>query len=383
MKKLGLIVNPIAGVGGRVGLKGSDGDASKRAFELGAVPIAPQRATDALKEISRNRNDVEILSYLGDMGENEAKAAGFKPQVIGSIQPGKTTATDTRKAAKEMLDARVELLLFAGGDGTAKDICESVGEKLLVLGIPAGVKMHSGVFAINPRIAGQLTVSYLNGGASTRSMEVVDFVELDRESQSQERQLKLFGYLTTPFERTAIQGMKTASTPEDDGEEAIANSIIDDIVDCNDDYFYIVGPGKTAKAVLVAMGLENTILGIDVFYEKRVVLKDANEKQLLDLIDAKKAKIIMGVIGGQGFLFGRGNQQLSPEVIRRVGKDNTVVVSTKSKILALRGRPILVDTGDEALDQQLSGFWRIRTGYGTSIVYRIACERRNLSASQE
>ncbi|MGA8857837.1 MAG: ATP-NAD kinase family protein [Candidatus Bathyarchaeia archaeon] len=366
MKKLGVIVNPIAGVGGRVGLRGSDGPSSRRALALGAVQESPHRASKALREIRGNVPDLIMITYPSEMGADEAKAAGFEPRIIGSITPGHTTASDTRRAAREMLDAKVDLLLFAGGDGTARDIYESVGEKLPVLGIPAGVKMHSGVFAINPKLAGELSISYLKGNADLRPMEVVDFSE---EPPSGELGLKLFGYLEVPYERLAVQGMKT-EVSRDDGEEAIGCDLIETVTKSDD--LFIIGPGKTAKSVLHALGLEYTLLGVDVLLRKQLVLRSVNEQQLLELGTGKKTRIIVGVIGGQGFLFGRGNQEISPEVIKRVGKENIIVVATESKLADLRGRPIVIDTGDEELDKALSGYYRIVTGYRKSAIHKVA-----------
>jgi predicted polyphosphate/ATP-dependent NAD kinase len=367
MKKLGLIVNPVAGLGGRVGLRGSDGENSTRALQLGAVPISPQRTVEALHELLPEKDEVILVAYPDEMGTNEATSAGFQPETVGSLSPGRTTANDTRRAARELMNSKVDLLLFAGGDGTARDICESVDETLPVLGIPAGVKMHSGVFAVTPAKAGQLARSYLRDETALRSMEVVDFAT---QLPNGDRELKLFGYLKVPYERSAIQGMKTAGSTED-GEEEIAYEIIDSFIDGSNE-FLIIGPGKTAKAVLVALGLEHSMLGVDVLHNKAILLKDANEKQLLGLTSRGKSRIIVGVIGGQGFLFGRGNQQISPEVIKQVGTDRITIVATRSKIIALEGRPILVDTGDKDLDKELTRYFRIVTGYRKSIIYKVA-----------
>ena len=58
-RRLGLIVNPLAGVGGKVGLKGSDGsDTVDRALALGAVREAPRRAEQALARLARLREHV-------------------------------------------------------------------------------------------------------------------------------------------------------------------------------------------------------------------------------------------------------------------------------------------------------------------------------------
>jgi len=368
-KKLGLIVNPIAGMGGSVGLKGTDGEEIlRKARELGATPTAHTRAIEALKEVTPLSDSIDLLTYPNDMGEEEARECGFNPVVIGSIERGKTSATDTKNAAREMLNQRVDLMLFVGGDGTARDIYESIGDRLLVIGVPAGVKIHSGVFAINPRTAGRLAVSYLRGEVATSDAEVMD---IDEEAFRQNRvSARLYGYLKIPHDEQLVQNVKVGSVPsEHESMQAIAWDIIDNM---QDDYIYIVGPGTTAKAIMKELQLSYTLLGVDVIQQKRPVALDANEARLLELIEGKKAKIVVSVIGGQGYVFGRGNQQISPRVIRKVGKDNIITVATEGKIAALKGMPLLVDTGDREVDEMLKGYFKIVTGYRRTAVYRVA-----------
>ncbi|MGB9439564.1 MAG: NAD(+)/NADH kinase, partial [Desulfobacterales bacterium] len=155
MKKVGLIVNPIAGMGGRVGLKGSDGnEILKKAKEMGAQAEAPERTIKALMSVVPLKDSIEVVTYPYDMGEEEAITCGIAPKVIGHIKREKTDANDTFKAARKMEQLAVDLLLFAGGDGTARDIYRAIGDKIPALGIPTGVKMHSAVFAISPKYAG-------------------------------------------------------------------------------------------------------------------------------------------------------------------------------------------------------------------------------------
>ena len=368
-KRLGLIVNPVAGLGGRVGLKGSDGSAiQKKALELGATPEALQRAIQALERVEPGDN-LEIITYPGEMGEDAARACGFAPTVIGSIAPGETTPEDTQRAAGEMLRLHVDLLLFAGGDGTARDICNAVGEGIPVLGIPAGVKIHSAVFATNPRSAGDLAVLYLRGSVSSlREAEVVD---IDEEAFRQGSvAARLYGYLKIPFQRRLVQGLKAASSP---GEQASLDAIACDVVGrMEDNCLYVIGPGTTTRAIASRLGLNKTLIGVDVICNGKLVAADVNESQLLRLLEGRKAKVIVTPIGGQGYIFGRGNQQISPSVIKKVGKQNVIVVSTADKIHSLRGRPFLVDTGDVAVDQMLSGYVRVVTGYNEQIIYKVS-----------
>jgi predicted polyphosphate/ATP-dependent NAD kinase len=363
-RKLGLIVNPIAGIGGRVGLKGSDGvEIQKKALELGAVPQSLDRAVQALERVTLIKDDLKIVTYPTKMGEDAAKECGFAPIVIGSIKKDETTAEDTMNAAEEMLRLDVDLLLFAGGDGTAKDIYTAIGEEILVLGIPAGVKVHSAVFAVSSRSAGDLAVLYFQKRCGIREAEVMD---VDEEALRQGIvSAKLHGYLRIPFEKRLIQGVKTPSSGGD--MEAIACEVVNRM---KGDYLYIIGPGTTTRAIASKLGLNKTLVGVDVVSKGKLVSIDVNEVQLLKLLRKRNAKIIITPIGGQGYIFGRGNQQISPEVIKRVGKDNIIVVATPQKINSLRGRPFLVDTGDRTVDRMLSGYTKVITGYNEEIVYK-------------
>lgn len=369
MKKLGLIVNPVAGMGGRVGLKGSDGrEIQERAVEMGAVKTAPGRAVEALRRLIHLKEEIELMTYPGEMGEDEARECGFEPSVIGEIASDETTAEDTKRAAGEMLERGVDLILFAGGDGTARDVYEAVDGDVPVLGIPAGVKIHSAVYAINPKSAGELAAMYLRGGPVTvRESEVMD---IDEDAFREDRvSARLYGYLNVPYERALVQGSKEGSSYQEDFVlEAIARDIVDDM---DDDTAYIIGPGSTTRPIAETLGLGKTLLGVDVIRGGRLLASDANESMLLEIIDGRKAKIVVTVIGGQGFIFGRGNQQISPEVIRWVGKENVLVVATPDKMASLKGRPLLVDTGDPELDRELSGYVRVITGYRRRVVYRV------------
>ena len=369
-KRLGLIVNPVAGIGGRVGLKGSDGaEIQKKALELGAVPESLNRGIQAFERV-KSIDDLEVITYPGEMGEDAARACGFEPTVIGSIKPGETTPEDTRNAAREMLRLNVNLLLFAGGDGTARDIYNAIGEGIPVLGIPAGVKIHSAVFGTNPLNAGDLAVLYLQGkAASLREAEVMD---IDEEAfRRGVISAKLYGYLKVPFQRRLLQGLKTPSSP---GEQAAMAAIAADVVSkMEDGWLYIIGPGTTTRAITSRLGLDKTLIGVDVVTEGKLVAADVNESQLLELLEGRDAKIVVTPIGGQGYIFGRGNQQISPKVIKKVGKENIIVVSTIGKVHSLGGRPLWVDTGDREVDEMLSGHIRVVTGYNEQIVYKVSC----------
>ncbi|NQT09139.1 ATP-NAD kinase family protein [Candidatus Bathyarchaeota archaeon] len=369
MKRLGLIVNPVAGMGGRVGLKGSDGeDIIKRAVELGAVKLSPGRAVKALRRIARIRELVEVITYPGEMGEGEAREAGFQPTVIGSIAHGSTTREDTVEAARTMAEMGVDLIMFAGGDGTARDLVEAVDGDVPVLGIPAGVKIHSGVFAINPADAGELAALYLEGGpVKLRELGVMD---IDEEAFRDDRlSARLYGYLKVPYLEAMVQNTKSGSaTTNEFSLEGIAADIVEEM---KDDVIYVLGPGTTVRPIAEKLGLSKTLLGVDVVLDGKLIAVDANEEKLLELVEGKEARIIVTVIGGQGFVFGRGNQQISPQVIRSVGVENIIVIATPGKLAALQGRPLLVDTGDPEVDEMLSGYAKVVTEYGRRVVYRV------------
>lgn len=368
-KKLGLIVNPLAGIGGRVGLKGSDGvDTVKKAFDLGAEIISPDRAVETLKALSSEKERIELVTYPDEMGEEEAVASGFHPLVVGSIQTGQTTAEDTQRAAREIKEFGVDLILFVGGDGTARDMYEAVGTSIPVLGIPAGVKIHSSVYAVNPRRAADLIKVFLDGRAPTQEMEVMDIDEnLFRQGRVSAR---LYGYLKVPYERRLVQGAKSASTGSGENLQKIAAAVVERMDE--EDVYFILGPGTTIKAIGDALGIQKTLLGIDLVHQRLQVGKDLNEQQLLEMIDGKQTKVIVTVIGGQGYIFGRGNQQISPRVIRAVGKQNIIVVAAKNKLIALNGS-LLVDTGDPDCDQYLTGFIRVITGFNEETVWKVEC----------
>lgn len=370
MKKLGVIVNPVAGVGGRVGLKGSDGaDILERALALGAKKESPVRAVQALKVIAEQATDFEVIAYPQEMGADECLEAGLEPQVIGEISSGATTPDDTQAAARQMADLGVDLILFAGGDGTARNIYNAVGEKLPVLGIPAGVKIHSAVYAVTPRAAGEVAALYLGGKVvNLRESEVMDIDEnAFREGVVAAR---LYGYMRVPEERRFVQSVKSGGIrAEKEALLAITYDVIDAMEDS--DEYWIIGPGTTTRNIMNELGLKNTLLGVDVVKDKQVAANDVTESQLWEIIEGKPARIVVTIIGGQGHVFGRGNQQLSPRIIRHVGKAGIIIIATTEKLVALNNRPLLVDTGDEELNQELSGFMRVTTGRDDYTMYKV------------
>ena len=346
VKTLGLIVNPVAGMGGAVGLKGTDGrEIVNQAISLGAKPVAPARAQAFLSELKPVKSGIRLVVGAGSMGEDEARSSGFTYKVLGEKKK-ETGAEDTVAAAKKMLDADVALLVFCGGDGTARDVLAAVGMALPVLGVPTGVKMHSAVFAVNPQAAARVIIRLLHEALPLREAEVMD---VDEKAFREGRvSAELHGYVLAPYEPHLIQANKVAS-PITESElrnhAAIGVYIIETM---KPDVVYIIGPGTTTRTIGDLLDTKKTLLGVDLFYNKKIVANDVNEEQILEAIGGKPAQIIVTPIGGQGFIFGRGNQQISPKVIRRVGLNNIIVVATKGKLRSLR--LLKVDTGDSNLD---------------------------------
>ena len=368
MKKLGLIVNPIAGMGGRVGLKGTDGEEIlQKALALGAKPVAPQRAIETFRELRALKGKFSLLTYPREMGEDEAREAGFEPEAVGSIVSGATTAEDTKRAAREMMGLGVDLIVVVGGDGTIRDVYDVIRRDVPILGVPAGVKLHSAVFAVDPKAAADIVMKFLWEELPLREAEVMD---VDEEAYRSGRvSAKLYGYMLVPHEPSLVQGMKLASLEveaEAGQQEAIAKHAVEAM---EPGVLYLLGPGTTMRVVAEALGEEKTLVGVDIVCDGKVVARDVNERQILERIEGREARIIVSPIGGQGFIFGRGNQQLSPEVIRRVRKGNVVVLVTPQKLSTTPS--LRVDTGDPQLDQEFRGFIRAVTGYRQTRMIRI------------
>lgn len=370
---IGLIVNPLAGLGGSRGFKGSDGDEIRvLAGQLAERELqrSQERAARALAYLAKE-SGVCISTWSGAMGESVCRHLGLPVQVLGSAAAELPGAADTRDAAATLRDARVDVLVFAGGDGTARDICDVVGQTLPVLGIPAGVKMHSGVFAVSPEAAGELLRELSRGGlVGLRSQEVRDIDE-DAFRHDVVRS-RFYGDMQVPGEGRYLQHTKIGGR---ESQELVAAEIATWLVENMDPQVtYLVGPGSTTAAIMDELRLDNTLLGVDAVRDGILLGSDLNEEGLKRILDEApgEARIIVTAIGGQGHIFGRGNQQFSPDVIRRVGTARVVVVAAKSKIASLAGRPLLVDTNDPELDRELSGYRQVTTGYDDCILYPVA-----------
>jgi len=361
---LGFIVNPIAGMGGRVGLKGTD-MVVKEAIAKGAKPVAPQRAIEFLQKLKENAREksIEVLTCPTIMGEEEARKASFPVRVLQMKIGKETSAEDTKEAVRLLSAVKVDLIVFVGGDGTAKDILDAMLEcdEVPVLGVPSGVKMYSGIFAVNPSDAVDVVLAFALKQAGIVEFEVVDADEAAIRSDT--FAVRLYGFLKGPFLPMHVQGSKQISletVDEKDNQTAIAKFIIEEM---QPDATYILGPGTTVKRIAELLGVKKTVLGVDIYRKGKVIL-DVDEGKIMEEIgDWHNAWIVLSPIGHQGILLGRGNQQISPQIVKRIGKEHIIVGATKSKLQSIDGGVLRVDTGNAEVDEMLRGYIKVVTDY--------------------
>lgn len=366
---LGVIVNPFAGIGGALALKGSDGsEVREKALAMGAEKKANEKMAKALSILDALNTPYTIVTAAGDMGESVCASLGLPHEVIYTPANTQTEGEDSERAARAMVEHNVDLLLFAGGDGTARNISHVVGNNIPVLGVPAGCKIHSGVYCVSPSAAGQVVSKMILGElVSEMDAEVRDIDE--NAFRGGKVIAKHYGEMRVPAELSYVQAVKMGGKEDEalvlDDIAAYVSEIMDDAPDT----YFVMGSGSTVGAVMEYLGLDNTLLGVDVVKDKVLVASDVTAPQLLSLTQNKPTQVVLTVIGGQGHILGRGNQQLSPAFIRQVGKENLRVVATKQKLQALNGKPLRLDSGDAELDIALAGAFTIITGYKDKVLY--------------
>jgi predicted polyphosphate/ATP-dependent NAD kinase len=368
-RRIGLIVNPIAGIGGALAAHGSDSFADMAdAIRQGGIAVAEDRAIRALNALKRHTGAFRLTAAAGSMGAYAAARCGIAAEVLNYPVPSSTSSDDTRAAAKAMAAADIEIIVFAGGDGTARDIYDAVDDRVALIGIPTGVKMHSAVFALSPEAAGETAARALNGNFDVRLAEIMDGDEAKRAAGRPAA--RLFGYARTPSFPRLFQAAKAARP--DGGEagiEALGRRLAREV---DKDTLVILGPGTTTTAIKHAFGIEGSLLGADALRSGPCLATDANSTTLEQLArEASKTMILLGVIGGQGFVLGRGNQQISPHLLRICGTDAIHIVSTREKLLALPRTELHVDTDDAAVNLALTGYRRVLTGPGEWMAMRI------------
>ncbi len=361
---LGLIINPLAGLGGPAALKGSDGVADE-ALARGAIPRAQERTAIALECLRPVAERIQFMTFPGAMGADLLASLGYGYRELGQID-AVTSADDTRAAVLALQEAGCSLILFAGGDGTARDVCSVAREDQPVLGIPAGVKIHSGVYAISPKAAGEMALRLIEGGLvrlTTGEVRDIDEAGL-REGRIGARH---FGELCVPVEGEFLQHVKQGGM---ESEELVLVELADWLQESwEEGVRYVFGPGSTMHGLADSLGLETTLLGVDVIENGQVIARDVTEVQLFELVDDYPARLLVTAIGGQGHIIGRGNQQISPRVLRAVGLEHLRVVATKRKLATLEGRALLVDSGDPELDAAFPDAVRVWSGYREELLY--------------
>ncbi len=366
--RIGLIVNPVAGVGGPAALKGSDGaDTQRTALQRGSVPRAGERARAAFAPLCTRAAQISVVTWGGAMGADVVDNLGFDVEVLGSAVGSQTTAEDTRVAARAIM-GRVDVLAFAGGDGTARDLAEVLPLGLPVIGIPAGVKMHSGVFAVTPQDAADVIVRLLDGGLV--AADIAEVRDIDEGALRDGRVAsRYYGEMSVPRIGGYLQHVKSAGR---EVEELVLAEIAEAVAEHIADHHgaVLLGPGSTLAAVKHRLGIAGTLLGFDVLLDHRLVLADADASQLARYVDADTI-VVLSFTRGQGFLIGRGNQQLTPSLLRRLTLANIWVVGSRTKLLSLDGRPLLVDSGAADVDARLLGIVKIISGYEDALFYRV------------
>ena len=366
--KLGILVNPFAGIGGALALKGSDGaEIREKALAMGAEKKANEKMAKAISILEALSGKFTVVTASGDMGETVCESLGIPYEVIYTPSAAQTEGEDSERAAKAMVEANVDLLLFAGGDGTARNICSVVGTQVPVLGVPAGCKIHSGVYCVSPSAAGQV-VSQMIAGELVSEMDA-EVRDIDENAFREGKVIaKHYGEMRVPAELTYVQAVKMGGKED---EALVLDDIaayVGEIIDDEPDTYFVMGSGSTVGAVMDFLGLENTLLGVDVVKQGELIASDVTASELIALTHDKPTKVILTVIGGQGHILGRGNQQLSPAFIRQIGKQNMLVVATKQKLQALNGKPLRLDSSDAMLDAELAGAFTVITGYKDKVL---------------
>ena len=359
VRKICLLVNPVAGSGGRIGHKGSD---DLRTYN----PETPIRMARFLSTAPK----VSYLVAPREMGENYFKGRDFDYQVADIEINSPTTREDTINVTKYFL-GKCDIIVFAGGDGTARDVYSVVKDELPILGIPTGVKMHSGVFATTPESAGVLLRYFVEGKTEIIDTEILD---IDEEAYRQGvYRVKLFGYAKTINYSNLLVPNKEEIVSEKEELDEIARYVVELIMK-NPEITYVIGPGSTTKSILRLLGINSNFLCTDIIRGLKLVKSCANYEDLLSLTG--ELKLILTPIGKQGFLIGRGNQEIGPEFIKkvlkvdsgRIEKDNILVVSTVKKLYTFDC--LRIDTGDPNLDKLMSGVYKIIVGYNEFIAMK-------------
>ena len=395
--RIGLVVNPDAGLGGRLGFKGSDGRAAE-ARAAGAEDRAGPRMEQSLQalttllsgSLNRTETKVTLVGWEGRMGSSWTPTSSehFEFEAIGTT-PETTSDADTLALVTNLVEAGVEAIVYAGGDGTTRDIVkalETMGEaaqEIPLVGVPGGVKMHSGCFATTPKAAAEVVLAFILGDLRCAITEVMD---LDEDVyQEGVWKVRMYGEAWTPSSPRFMQGAKeqVERSSEVDTIEGLAHHV-QTLLEDQPDLMIVWGSGGTLRRMGEHVNLELTLLGIDIQGPsddgERTFYGDLNEQQLLEILskhvdengEERPRLLLLSPMGGQGFLIGRGNLQLSPAVLRTIGFDSILGVATPAKLIGLNA--VRIDTGDSLLDDLIHSkrFIKILQGFRTTRLLRIA-----------
>lgn len=374
-ERLCFVVNPLAGIGGKLALKGSDGEKGVEALRRGAELVAPLRAQRFLVELGRSSIDrYYFLTASGIMGAKLVEDIGGSFDIVYRPSRWPTTRDDTIKTVEECISRGVGVVVFVGGDGTARDVVEAVGGTgIPILGVPSGVKVYSSVFAESPEAA----ASILDNWVSSRSVCTGEVLDVDEDAYRQGRlDVKMYAEAPIPCSELLVGSSKqpSRSSPEElENREAIARYVFDKYVsNCT---LLVLGPGSTVEHLARYIGLSKTLLGVDVVHNGRVVARDVTEEELYEIVSKHRGSggrvlVVVTPIGGQGYILGRGNQQISPRVIRRAGgRSSLLVVSTRYKLSRIK--KLRIDTDDIEFNKDMRGYIRVVIDYGEEVIVKV------------
>jgi len=381
--RLGLVVNPLAGVGGPAAQKGSDHQGIQAQARRGELSLtAPARALQFLQRlVVPEECALTLVTVPGPMGGDLLQGLPLHAEIADYRPATHTTAADTQESVHALLAQRLDLLVFVGGDGTARDVCRVVGPSQPVLGVPAGVKMHSGVYAISPAMAAELVSQLMAGALVNLGLREVRDIDEDAFRLGQVKS-RYFGEMLVPEEGHFVQQVKQGGL---EVEELVLLDIAQHLDrEMTSDTLVIAGPGSTTLGVLRNWGLEGTLLGVDLILGGQLVGRDLDAVTLERNLSEHTGPVLLVItaIGGQGHVTGRGNQQLTPWVLRRVGRDRLRIIATKTKLKTLAGRPLAMDSGDPALDKEWSGYIPVITGYEDVVLYPLGLFQPSQPAPQ-
>ncbi len=359
MRKIAFFINPRAGEGKKLGLKSSDD--------------IPQADYSESESTIIGRNFVSSITFPESvhliMPDFEIyKSDGFMqfPYTLVKGWNNPSSSADTKNFAKKAISEGAELLVFVGGDGTARDLLDAVGHAVPVIGVPAGIKMYSSVFAYTWMDAVKELEFFLSNSVKFEDKEILDY-------DFKEDRLKLFG------EMSGIQ----SKTYNQDPKQVFASTDISSLgygiaADMSSEISYIIGPGSTCNSILEALGVPGTdLLNFKIVKNRRVVKSRAGEEDILAAMKDGNYRLIISPIGGMGILVGRGNYELSDRVLTELRPENLIIVATREKMIPINE---IIMIAPVAISDRFGQYVRISVGIDEFVIKKlkiIATSRRN------